>query len=128
MMKRGFLTGARRTIQLKKVLGKRLSKHNAFMKCGIFGTALKTLPPCPFKRKTYLKGKRGNVTISCLAGNGAQMKNLSQGVFRRIKREILLDSKHRAVNPSISQNVRMCLYPHWGKLQPVIESENPRTI
>lgn len=95
------------------------------MKCGILRAALKTLPSCPFKRKTYLKGKRGNVTVSCLAGNGAQMKNLSQVVFRRIKGEILLDSKHRTVNPSISQNIRMCLYPHRGKLQPVIESENP---
>lgn len=114
-MKRGFLTGAWCTIQLKKVLRKRLSKHNAFMKCAILTTALKPLPPCPFKRKTSLKGRRGNVTVSCLAGSGAQMKNFSQGVVRRIKRDILLGSKHRAVNPSISQNIQDAFIPTSGK-------------
>lgn len=63
--------------------------------------------------------------VSCLAGNGAQMKNLSRGVFRRIKRDIFLDSRHRADHPSVSQNFRVRLYSLQGKLQPVIESENP---
>lgn len=65
------------TIQLRKVLGKRLSKHIVLMKCGVLSIALMPCPPCPFKGKMHLKGKRGKVTVSCLAGNAIQMKTLS---------------------------------------------------
>lgn len=66
-----------------------------------------------------------DVTVSRLAGDGAQMKNLSPGAFRGIKSEILLGYKHGAVNAPITQSYQEVFIPTLGKPRTIKGTECP---